>query len=59
MHNLYQLASALVALRVFASDGRRLVRRLLGAGVRSGVAQLAREREEAARTSDGRFKRGW
>lgn len=59
MHNLTQLVSALVALRVFAGDGRRLVRRLLGAGVRSGVAQLARERDEAARAAATISRQGW
>lgn len=46
-HDLSALLGAAVGLRVFAGDVRRLVRRLLGAGVRVGAEQLAAERAEA------------
>ncbi|GAA2500496.1 hypothetical protein ACFW9F_01815 [Streptomyces sp. NPDC059506] len=38
--------AAVTALRVFAADSRRLMRRLLGAGVRVGAEHLARTRTD-------------
>lgn len=52
-HDLSALLGAAVGLRVFAGDVRRLTRRLLGAGVRVGTAQLAEQPEAAERPGAG------
>jgi hypothetical protein len=58
-HDLSALLGAAVGLRVFAGDVRRLVRRLLGAGVRVGAEQLAAEQAETQERPGGGVAQQW